>query len=76
MFYKPETSQNLSSTALQECLRHTFLLLLFSRTRSSDGSNPSPLTLQDLVEKVMVLKKSVESERYESESVHLAKQLR
>lgn len=44
-------------------------------TRSSDGSNPSPLTLQDLVEKVMVLKKSVESERYESESVHLAKQL-
>lgn len=46
-------------------------------TKSADGGNPSPLVLQNLIEKMMVLKKSVESEQQPvlSSDSHVAKQL-
>jgi len=46
------------------------------RTRSAAGQDASPLTLQSLIEKVMILKKSVERERnMVTDNTHLAEQL-
>ena len=49
---------------------------LIWRTRSKTGKDASPLTLQSLIEKVMVLKKSTENNRsLVTDNTHLAEQL-
>ena len=48
------------------------------RAKSSTGENPSPIMLQNLIEKMMVLKKSVESNQQPivNADSHVAVQLR
>ena len=49
-----------------------------SRAKSSTGENASPIMLQNLIEKMMVLKKSVETDQQPivSADSHVAAQLR
>lgn len=73
---KPILHISVNNTVLGMISRFYFYFLFFHRTRSESGQDSCPITLQGLIEKVMVLKKSVESTRnVVTDNTHVAEQL-